>query len=338
MKASKALLKSSFIRKIVINGFVLIFFVASCKTTSPTVKVNRKTRNITVYSSSEKDSSLAKSSDSGSIDETIAILKEKLEKDPKDVDLLIDLGRLYLLKKNLEISRKLCRKALAYDIHNKRGAKLLAEIEMTGKQLVKAEIILNRLGGFDAEDSDVLNLLGLIALKRNKFNDAFDFFIQGLKINPEDAAIRMNLGSLHLRFKQVRQAQIQFAKVLEAVPNHLDAMLHLGITKAYFGRLKEASSLYQRVLSQDSENSLALYNYALVEFRMDNLEGALEKAKAVAQQRNLSVSRQKQAKDLRDKIRAEIQKRKKEQERKKLKENQKKKSKKLASKAQEARL
>jgi tetratricopeptide (TPR) repeat protein len=296
-------------------------FVA-CKTTAPVVRVNEDKQEIKVYSSDQKASSLSKSANHKSLQEAANVLEQKLKKNPRDVQTLLDLAQIHLVKGEHEKARASCQKALSYDLQNKRGAKLLAEVELARNNLRKAEIILYRIGGDKSKDSEVLNLLGLIALKRGENDNAFGLFKSGLKTDPDNAALRMNIGTLHMKYKQIKQAAAQFERVLRTIPDHSDAMLHLGVAKAYFGKNKEAEELYQKVLDQDSSNVIARYNLSLVQEKMGQLQESLANVGKALASNDLTQEQKKQAVEHQAQLKAEIKKREDEERRRKEQERE----------------
>lgn len=280
----------------------------ACKTTAPVVSVNESKKEIKVYSSTQKTSSLSKSANHKSLEEAAAVLEDRIKKSPRDVSTLLDLAQIYLVKGDHDKAHSICQRALSYDLQNKRGAKLLAEVELAKNNLRKAEIILYRIGGDKSNDAEVLNLLGLIALKKGDNDDAFGLFKTGLKRDPDNAALRMNIGTLHMKYKQIKKAAVQFERVLQTIPDHADAMMHLGAAKSYFGQSKEAEFLYKKVLDQDSTNTLARYNLSLVQAKQGDLQDSLNNVNIVLKSDDLSQPQKKLAMEHQENVRAEIKK------------------------------
>jgi tetratricopeptide (TPR) repeat protein len=218
----------------------------------------------------------------------------------------------------------MCNRALRQDLHNKKAAKLLGEIELGDNNLAKAEIILYRLGGRESKDAEVLNLLGLIALRRDKVDEAYELFQMGLKSDEDNPALRMNLGVIHLQYRQIDQAAKEFEAVLKTTPNHIDAKLHLAIIKAYKQDNEGAKSLYEEVIEGDKNNHFALYNLALLQQRMQELDPALKHIQRALKSKDFSAIQTKLAEELRDELIGQIKQREEEEQKRKEEENQKK--------------
>ncbi len=76
-------------------------------------------------------------------------------------------------------------------------------------------------------------------MRRDQLDEAYSLLQKVLELEADNVALRMNLGIINLKFRQMDEAAKQFQTVLKAMPNHADAKLHLGITKAYAGKYKK---------------------------------------------------------------------------------------------------
>jgi len=296
--------------------FAGLGFNLACKTLSPTVKVDRNEKKITLYSSSDKNSALADPRKSSAVQESAEVLQSKLKKEPDDVNVMLDLANIYLVQGKFTEAAATCRKALAYNLKNTNGRKLLGRIELESGNTEKAEIIFNGLGGATSKDADILNSLGIIALRRKQIPLAYEHFNRGIKASPDNVEIRMNLGTLYLHYRQIQPASIQFERVLQIIPDHADAMLHLGIAKATRGDFQNASEMYKKVLAIQDSNPIVRFNLAVAQKELGNLENALDNVKDFLKQKDLAQEKFKAGEQLRDEIENAIEKRRREEEEK----------------------
>jgi len=86
-----------------------------------------------------------------------------------------------------------------------------------------------------------------------------------LAVAPANVAVRMNLGTLYLTYRQVNAAAIQFERVLKDQPENLDAKFHLAIARTALGKPEFAAQVYEDVLDQKADHPLALFNSALLD-------------------------------------------------------------------------
>ncbi len=126
--------------KSIITISLLNLTISACKTTDPTVRVAKDRSKITVFASRERGSALTHAADSKQIAETAAIIDKKLAKDPKNVALLQDRARIYLIKEDAANARLMCNRALRLDLHNKKSAKLLVEVELADNNQAKPKL------------------------------------------------------------------------------------------------------------------------------------------------------------------------------------------------------
>ncbi len=96
-----------------------------------------------------------------------------------------------------------------------------------------------------------------------------------LEENPADATFRFQLGALLEQQGRHEEAEVEFRRVIEAVPNHDLALNYLGYMLADRGdRLGESRDLIQRALDQDPYNGSYLDSLGWVQFRMGDVEEA----------------------------------------------------------------
>ncbi len=96
-----------------------------------------------------------------------------------------------------------------------------------------------------------------------------------LEKNPTDATFRFQLGALLEQQGRYEEAEAEFRRVIEAVPNHDLALNYLGYMLADRNdRLGESRDLIQRALDQDPYNGSYLDSLGWVQFRMGDVAEA----------------------------------------------------------------
>lgn len=245
---------------------LLSFLWMSCKTTEPIRSVNSERQEALLYSSYDPNSSV--SSGYKGLDSLVKATEERVNSNPNEIDAILNLAQMYLLQNRIADAELLAKRALAIDFKNIAAKKVLATTTFKKGQHDLAEVLLLNLGGENSNDSEVLNLLGLISLEKKDPTKAIYYLKKGLEINAEDSAIRMNLGGMYLEYRQLHLAAAQFERVLKSMPQHIDAKINLGIVKMARGEAEAAETDFGEVLKSDDKNLPALYNYASVLYQL----------------------------------------------------------------------
>ena len=73
------------------------------------------------------------------------------------------------------------------------------------------------------------------------------------------------------------EAAAKFARVVEADPTNLNALMNWGVTLSRSGKPAEAIPKYQQVLARDPNNAEAYYNWGVALERLHKHQEALEK-------------------------------------------------------------
>lgn len=250
------------------------FTIFSCTTNGSLGHYDQKSREVVLQSSSDYRSALPKAKSRSDIQDSKRILKKGLSKNNRDINSMLNLSNIYLVEGELDKSEKMVRKALRVDLKNRAAKKIMAQIYLRRGNYDMATIILNGLDGEKSKDSEVLNMLALVAISEKRNSDALALFRRGLDLNPSNLAIRMNLGVLYVEYRQLAMAAAQFERILKIMPEHNDAKVHMAVILASRGDYKKAKSIYDEVLSRSKNNPLALFNLAVLETQNKNFAEA----------------------------------------------------------------
>lgn len=263
----------------------LVVLLASCETTqvansgfnasSGSSSSTRAQVSENIVVTSDQYALSTKEYNSSSLTSDISRLKKTIERNPKDSVALRDLAELYLLSRSDRLAIEYSKRAIKADYKNSTPArKILAQAYYRARDYDKALVLLNQMGGVGSRDSDVVNLLGLIELKKDKVEYAGELFTKSINANTNAIAPRMNLGLLRMRQGRFRDASTQFERVLRVDSLNRDARLQLGAAYASLGEYKSALPLLEKAYSHDKRNPYALYNLALVHGSLKNVDNA----------------------------------------------------------------
>jgi len=246
-----------------------------CSTTGQVARIDKEKRKFELQSQDDTKSAM-KTNEEGTTQTLVMKLEKRLQTNPRDLNAHVNLSQTYLAMGRYDNSEKSCRDALRIDPRSEIARKILAQIYYRRGNLEMANIILNGLDAIHSKDSQILNLLGMIALRQNKPEFALQAFQEALKNNPSDIAVRMNLGVLYVHYRQLGLAAVEFERILKVMPQHPDANLHMAIIESNRGNLDRAEDLYKTVLGISKNNPVAIFNLAVVEERRKNFDKAID--------------------------------------------------------------
>lgn len=263
-------------------GATAALLAYGCASTKPIVKSDKYRKKMDLQSNTDPHTTLAnlkKSSPLNSarkaIEEEKAKVGDDAAKGKSSIKHLLNLANIYLAQGELKKAEENCRKALRFDLKNVDAKKVLASIYYRKGNFDMTAIILNGIGDRVNRDSKMQNLLGLVAFRQGRRSDALTHFQRGLKIDPSDISIRMNLGVLFLTYRQLNHASLQFERVLKLVPDHSDAKVNMAVIKGHSGNVAYAEKVFDDTLSK-GDNPVVLFNYAVLEKNRNNYEKSLD--------------------------------------------------------------
>ncbi len=199
-----------------------------CQTTGQVARIDKEKRKFELQSQDDTKSAM-KTNEEGTTKSLTQKLDKRLLDNPRDLNAHINLAQTHLAIGKYDLAEKSCRDALRIDPRSEISRKTLAQIYYRRGNLEMANIILNGLDAINSKDSQLLNLLGMIALRQNRPEFALQAFQEALKNNPSDIAVRMNLGVLYVHYRQLGLAAVEFERILKVMPEHPDANLHMAI-------------------------------------------------------------------------------------------------------------
>lgn len=262
----------------ILSGLACLWLLQACATSGNVARIDKEKRRYELQSQDDTKSSMV-ATDDQSTKKLISKLEERIKENPRDIDAMINLAQAQLASARFDKAEASSRDALRIDLKNEPARKILAQIYYRRGNLEMAQIILNGLDAANSKDSQVLNLLGMIALRQDKPDFALLAFQEALKHNPSDIAVRMNLGVLYVHYRQLSQAAVEFERVLKVMPDHSDANLNMAIIESSRGQLEKAEELNKKVLNISKNNPVAIFNLAIIEEKRKNWDKALDYVK-----------------------------------------------------------
>jgi tetratricopeptide (TPR) repeat protein len=125
------------------------------------------------------------------------------------------------------------------------------------------------------KNTDALNLMGVLAIEANRNDLALDFFRKAVKLAPQIAMYRNNLGNALSGQTDLREALPHLHKAVELDPCYLDALCNLGKAYRLLGDTDTAISWFNKALVIDQSFLRAKAGLAEVDSELGRFEEAV---------------------------------------------------------------
>ncbi len=153
----------------------------------------------------------------------------------------------------------------------------LAQNYLQTKKYELAEFIIKRGLDYDSNDASLLNLMGVISLKRGRFEEAKPWIERSLSQSPEYVPALINRAHLSMRRREYATAENDLIKASKLDPSNLDAQLAIGILYKKTGRMSSAKLAFEKAISIDPQSSFARYHLgSILASDFKDMTGALQ--------------------------------------------------------------
>ena len=99
--------------------------------------------------------------------------------------------------------------------------------------------------------------------------DLINEYARRLKKSPRDKSLLLKLGSLHSEKNQYKLAHKYLSKAYEFSKNDVPVLFELAYVKQRLGKIKEAKTLYNKILKLKPHSENALFNLGVVNLKSD---------------------------------------------------------------------
>jgi tetratricopeptide (TPR) repeat protein len=192
------------------------------------------------------------------------LLAEYLKVHEDALDVRVSLTALLREQGQYEAALEQARATL---VRNPKSSGALLEVGRIYRargELDVAELVFGRALHLDEKSPRPHNELGLTALARGDTQLAFERFEDALKVDKGFAPARLNRAAVLLRAGDYKAAEAEYRRVLNEESSHEDARVGLAIALRGQGKHAEAASEYEAVLSQSPNQSAALFDLAIL--------------------------------------------------------------------------
>lgn len=128
------------------------------------------------------------------------------------------------------------------------------------------------LEGLSADDSDVLNALGIAYGQRGRVADAMRTFDRAITLDPTSALSHQNIATLQLRTGDLGAAEASFRRAVSIDDTLAGAYTGLGVVLARRNRLPDALDAWRRAVALDPGELNALFNLTMELFASGQIE------------------------------------------------------------------
>ncbi len=176
----------------------------------------------------------------GNYDEAIAIYRQLINKNPKDIEAMLGLAAVLSWQKKYQESSDVYRKIREMRPDIPDGDLGLLRLKAWQDEHAAAEEGLRALHSKYPERFDILMLLGQVTAWQKKYQSSVEFYKKALAIHPDNPATIKALATTYKWMKNTEEGVKLYAKILEEEPNNINALMGTGILLSQGGKNKEA--------------------------------------------------------------------------------------------------
>ena len=143
-------------------------------------------------------------------------------------------------------------------------------------RLDEAEAMYRQLLEISPEHTDVLHLLGMLALQRKSFDSAIDLLYKAVRLAPEAVAYEFTLAQALQDAGHPKEALEHYNSVLKKDATLPETYHNMGIIFRFENNPEEAKKMFRKAIELRPDFSSAYVNLALVERDEGNADAALD--------------------------------------------------------------
>ncbi|MCP5380724.1 MAG: sulfotransferase [Kordiimonadaceae bacterium] len=210
----------------------------------------------------------------GRTKEAIAALKKNVDQDPKSIEGWRMLADQYRIRGEKEKEKKYFSKYLQLLTSNPELAK--AEKYFIDGKIAQAEQLTKEILRKQPSDVVAMRLLGEIAIKLNRFEDAKTLLINCLELAPNFHHARNNYAIALFRTEKLEQAAEQLEILLSTDPKNPNYLILKSAILARKGDNLPALKIYEKILKEYPKQAKALLSYGHTLKTVGRLDDAIK--------------------------------------------------------------
>jgi tetratricopeptide (TPR) repeat protein len=187
----------------------------------------------------------------GQIDAGIKVLEEGEKAQPLSGSLLVLRGDAFLKKGVIPKAEESYQRAIAQDGENTDAVLGMAQAAQLKGDADSASALLDRSRKMVANSPETLYRFAMVAIRAGLYEEANRSLLAAIKSKSDDAAYFLALGTTWIKKPDLAEAESSFRRALQLRPNNAQAQMYLGYTLLEQKKYPEAKVWLQKSLDQD---------------------------------------------------------------------------------------
>jgi tetratricopeptide (TPR) repeat protein len=191
----------------------------------------------------------------GRYDEAVAIYRQLVKKNPKDVEAMLGLATVLSWQKKFREAAEVYRKVKDIRPDIPDGEIGLLRLKAWQGGHAEAETGLKVLLAKYPKRFDILFLLGQVTAWQKKFNESVGYYKALLELYPDNMEATKGLANTYKWMKNTKEGVKVYAKILDKDPNNIDALMGTGILYSQAGDNKKAIEYLEKAKEKDPDRA-----------------------------------------------------------------------------------
>jgi tetratricopeptide (TPR) repeat protein len=211
------------------------------------------------------------------LDSALKRITRQIESNPSNGELYQLLGRVHLLRKELEQAEAACLKAIEIQPKLVQAHTDLAQVYFVTKRTDLATARLDEVIKLDSRNVGALMLSGIIYQQRNDINKAREAYEAALAINPSFVSAANNLAYIYSEYLGETDKALKLAKAAkDGAPEDPNISDTLGWALYKRGNYDWALTYLQESASKLPDNTEVQFHLGMTYYQLGNLGSAKE--------------------------------------------------------------
>ena len=209
-------------------------------------------------------------------DDFINLVEQSKHSRSISFSLLLALGDAYLDKKNAAKAEEAFRLALAQQDDDADAILGLAQVAQLRGDAASAASYLDRAKRSTVKSADTLHRFALVAWEAGRFEEANQALTEAVKLNPDDPASYVALGTTWLKKPDLVEAEHAFRHALELQAENPQTQMYLGYTLMLQGKYSEARALLEKSLAKQATVPQTFFYLGLIAQQQGDDQAAIQ--------------------------------------------------------------
>lgn len=174
--------------------------------------------------------------------------KQSLQKFSSDIDKMLENAIKSHKKGKIKKAKSLYKKVIAFNPHHPDALNLLGVISIQEERYDEAVLLINKALKYGRPNPGYYNNLGAAYKNLGRFEEALLAFKEVLQFNPRDGKAFNNIGNILNKLEKFAEAIKYFKKALELNPNKAELYNNIGVSYKGLELYEKAIKNYKKAL------------------------------------------------------------------------------------------